>query len=157
MNPFLSLTFFSLLLTLAIACNPSGKSGQSNMNEIEITGSIFWLEGNFMPGPDRNPEDLEGVPVKREIWIYEPTRVQDTTGPMPLFQSINTKLITKVSSDASGQFTVVLPEGTYSFFTKEEEGFFASTMDGDGHLGVFTFSKAGNREAHIKIDYNAAY
>ncbi len=157
MNPSLSLTVFSLLYILTLACKTTGQSMQSEINEIEITGTVYWLEGNFMPGPGRNPEDLKGIPVSREIWIYEPTKIQETTGGMPLFQSIDSKLITKVTADDSGEFNLTLPEGTYSFFTKEDEGFFASTMDGDGHLGVFTFSKEGNREAHIKVDYNAAY
>ena len=87
-----------------------------------INGKVLWKAGNLMPGPGVKPS--KGSPVVREIYIYELTYSKQTEAAEEggFYRKINSKLVKKVKSDKKGLFSVLLPPGYYSLFTKEEKG-----------------------------------
>lgn len=120
-----------------------------------ISGKVLWFEGNLMPGPDTDIP--EGLPVEREVWIYEATPLSKTSNTPPLFTNIESELVTKVKSDSTGNFQTSLPPGKYSLFTKEENGFFANRMDGENIINPVTVEAEKSSHIIIRIDYKAAY
>jgi hypothetical protein len=97
-----------------------------------ISGTIYLLSGNQMPGPGR-PQS-KGRGVSRVVYIYEATTPAQTTGASPLFNHIKTKLIAQTKSDSTGHYAVKLPPGKYSVFIAEGAQYFAAESDGTGAL-----------------------
>ena len=139
-----------LLLTCVMSC--------SSTSNVEITqgivGEVIWFEGNLMPGPGK--KQVEGMPIKREVHIYEATKGAEDSTP-PFYQDLTSTLKAKVLSDENGLFKAKLPPGTYSVLVGEENGLFASIMDGEGILNPVTVHNNEVTEIVIKVDYKAAY
>lgn len=144
-----------LLSFLLILVFMSCKSGQAQKIEQGITGKVLWFEGNMMPGP--NTKVNEGKPVEREIHIYEVVAMDAAHREGDLYKEIPSKLVTTVKSDENGDFSVSLPVGRYSLFTKEEEGLFANSFDGEGNINPVTVKKGEVTEVKIDINYKAFY
>src|SRR5688572_24899056 len=106
-----------LILAAAFGC----------MSQQGITGKVVWVSGNQMPGPGKQNKPPEGI--QREIHIYKPATLQQTKQSNGFFTEVHTELIAKVLSNADGSFTVKLPPGAYSVFTREKQGLFASIFD----------------------------
>lgn len=126
-----------------------------------IQGQVRWLEGNLMPTISDDPQTKQtpqhGAPVEREILVYELTSMDQAEGTGPVFSGINTQLVTQVKTDDKGRFSVELPAGRYSLFTKEPEGYFANQFDGEGHINPITVYQDSVRQVLIEINYKAAY
>lgn len=97
-----------------------------------ISGTIYLLSGNQMPGPGR-PQS-KGRGVSRPVYIYEATTPGQTEGASPLFNHIKTKLIAQTKSDSTGHYAIKLPPGKYSVFIAEGTQYFAAESDGTGTL-----------------------
>lgn len=120
-----------------------------------IKGKVVWLSGNQMPGPDRPQSRPTGI--KREIYIYEPTTLQQVTQQGNFYSEIKTALVKKVVSKKDGSFKVRLPLGEYSVFVKEEGGFFANLFDDKGRINIVEVNRGQFTEMTIRVDYKAAY
>jgi hypothetical protein len=120
-----------------------------------IIGKVIWIEGNQMPGPDS--KNSAGKNIKREIHIYQAATLKETKQSNGFFTEIQPPLIAKVTSDENGTFTVELPEGEYSIFTKEPEGLFANLFDGQGKINPIAVKKREFTQITIKVNYKAAY
>jgi hypothetical protein len=121
-----------------------------------IMGKVEWISGNQMPGPtrqDRNPASG----IVREVYAYKAVTAQQTTQSNGFYTEIRSPLIAKATSNADGTFTLKLPPGEYSVFTKEPEGLFASIMDGNGRINVVSVKKRQYSEITIKVNYTAVY
>jgi hypothetical protein len=137
---------FLMLLAAAYGCASQNQG---------ITGKVLWIEGNQMPGPGR--KSSEPQPVMREIYIYEPVTEQQAKNSNGFYTEIQTPLIAKATSNADGSFTVALPPGEYSVFTKEPEGLFASIFDQKGRINVISVPKHEFTSVTLRINYNATY
>lgn len=126
-----------------------------------IQGQVRWLEGNLMPTVSDEPQPTNtpqhGAPVEREILIYELTGMDQAEGNGPVFSGINSTLVKQVKTDERGRFSVELPAGRYSVFTKESEGYFANQFDGEGNINPITVYQDSVRQVLIEINYKAAY
>ncbi|MBR9999363.1 MAG: carboxypeptidase regulatory-like domain-containing protein [Cyclobacteriaceae bacterium] len=141
---------FLILLMLSTGC-------RTNQNPSEgISGKILWFEGDLMPGINKKP--VKGIPVKREIYIYEPTLPSQADSVNHVFyRGIQTELIKKTISDDHGNFKVKLDPGKYSLFIKEPQGFYASQFNGGGYINLVEVQPQKITETEIRIDYMAAY
>lgn len=108
-----------------------------------------------MPGPGMKTTDKKGV--ARELHVYEPVNFKQANQVNGFYRDINTKLIAKTQSQPDGSFTIKLPPGTYSVFTKEPEGLFANTFDQNGVINAITVEKGKFTKTDITINYKAAY
>lgn len=122
-----------------------------------INGKILWKAGNLMPGPGVKPS--KGAPVVREIYIYELTsnKQTETAEEGGFYRKINSKLVKKVKSDKKGLFSVLLPPGYYSLFTKEEKGFYANLFDDAMNINPVQVRKGKWDQFEFVIDYAAVY
>lgn len=151
----------SLLFVLAVALM-SNKCSSEDIKQ-GIAGQVLWIEGNQMPTiiDEKNPEATRQRPapkgIEREIYIYELTTIGQAKGNGAFFSDIQTKLVEKVKSDEEGNFAVSLPTGKYSVFVKEEEGLFASQMDGEGNINPVEVNSEEITPIKIEVNYTAAY
>ncbi len=148
--------FLFALLSILLSFCTTVRGGKSTIKQ-GVFGRVLWLEGNFMPSPDK-PQSKGGVPVLRSIYIYEITKLSDVTGEAPLFSKINTALVAKVKSNNDGYFQCKLKLGRYSIFTLEEDGkFFANLFEGDGAIASFEVKEGEVVTYDIRINHKAAY
>jgi hypothetical protein len=144
MKGLLSTGFLSLAMGIALAQSPG------------IQGQVLWIEGNHMPGPGKHAKPVKGV--KREIWVYEPTRAdQATVTDGQFYSNIQTRLIKKGRSKGSGKFYIPLPPGEYSLFIKEKQGLYANSLDGNGRIQVIKIQPGPCTVVLLQITYAAAF
>ncbi len=148
--------FLFALLSISLSFCTTIRDGKSTIKQ-GVFGKVLWLEGNFMPSPDK-PKAGGGVPAPRTVYIYELTKLTDAEGEAPLFTKINKSLIAKAKTNKDGFFQCKLKPGKYSVFTLEEEGkFFASLFEGDGSIASFEVKEGEVTTYDIHINYKAAY
>lgn len=124
--------------------------------EQGITGKVLWVAGNQMPSPDAPPSKGRGV--QRTIYVYELTKATQTTSTDGVFHTnIQTKLVTQVSSDANGNFSLSLKPGKYSLFSKEEKGFYANQYDGENNVFPVEVQQGQVTNVEFQINYQASY
>lgn len=146
-----SLVILSLVMVLSGSCKPT----RGQVDHQGITGKILWFEGNMMPGPGK--KDTGGKPVQREIYIYQRTNMKTATATDSFYKNIPSQLVKKVQSDALGHFSVQLPAGRYSLFTKEERGLFANRFDAEGNINPVEVKEGEFTPVTIEINYKATY
>lgn len=139
-----------ILVSMVVSC-------QTNRNPAQgITGKILWFEGDLMPGIDKKP--VEGIPVKREIYIYKPTLPSQAEALDQVFYTdIQTELVRKTTSDIQGDFRAGLKPGKYSVFVWEPRGLFANRFSGEGYINLVEVREHEMTGIEIRIDYMAAY
>ncbi len=143
--------FLILLMGSLVGCaSMSGQNGQG------IKGTTVWVSGNRMPGPVTKlpPPD----PVKRWVLI---TEVLDMA-QMPsqedgLYPSLPVDPVDSVESSENGKFRITLPEGTYSVFTREDNGYFANKFDEKSRVNPVVVTENTMTEIVIEINYSAVY
>ena len=101
----------------------------------------------------------KGIPVVREIFIFELVNRKDAIGAGGSFyKAVNSRLVNKVKSANDGTFNASVEPGSYSVFVLEEDaGFFASRMDGDNNLNPVTVEPNKMTDIEILINYKAYY
>lgn len=109
-----------------------------------------------MPGIDRNNRPAPKG-VVREILFYEPVTMNEAKRNGTLYQHIPTKLVATATSDENGKFSINLPAGSYSVFTKEPDGLFANLYDGEGRINITEVKKGEVTDITIEINYQAAF
>jgi len=136
-------------------CTPL-KGGKSSIKQ-GVFGRVLWMQGNFMPSPDR-PQAKGGMPARRTVYIYRRTKLSETEGEAPLFTKINAALVAKTRTNKEGYFQCKLPPGKYSIFTWEEDGyFFANLSDGEGNITPFEVKTGEVTTYDIRVNYKAAF
>ncbi|GAB4128223.1 MAG: hypothetical protein OHK0045_15320 [Raineya sp.] len=161
-------TMQQLLLMLVIvlgACSPKTSPKKSEnlcQNNIKqgIKGQVFWREGNWRPSKDKNNRPQEQA-VVRNICIYQLTKESQTTKNGKFYENPTTKMLTQISTDTNGCFSVELPQGEYSVFVEEEfEGkkmLYANSFDNEMNLNKVVVRENKITETKIIIDYKAKY
>ena len=148
---------FVFLLVLAIACNKPNTKTLSEMKQ-GVKGTVIWMEGNMMPSFGEKASDKKkGKPVVREVLFCKPTKMNDLPHEGTIFQNADKNLVKKTTSDEEGKFSIELPAGKYSVFTKEEGGYFANSFDGDGNVNIVEVKEGEITEMNIDVNYKAAF
>lgn len=147
-----------LLSTLLLAI--ANRSCEESVDQ-GLAGQVRWLEGNMMPtiGEDvkQNEKDYKGEPVQREIHIYKLTSMDEATAEGTFFKDIQTALVKTVETNKEGEFIVELPVGRYSVFVQEEQGLFANSFNGEGHINPVEIKEGELTKILIQVNYKAAY
>lgn len=148
--------FLFTMLCCSLGFCTTIKNGKSTIKE-GVFGRVLWLQGNFMPSPDK-PQQKNGTPAQRTVYIYQLTKLSDAEGEAPLFSKINKTLVAKVKTNQDGYFQCKLLPGKYSIFTLEEDGkFFANIFEGDGSIASFEVKEGKVTTYDIKVNYKAAF
>jgi hypothetical protein len=98
-----------------------------------IAGTLLKKDGDCMPMIGGG-NSCRTYPVSRTILIYNYTNMNEVEGWGPLYNSVNSKLITKCNADQDGFFQVTVKPGKYSIFIKENDKFYANSLDGQGGI-----------------------
>lgn len=138
---------FCILLTLGCLPVLGQKQG--------LTGQVFWVSGNQMPGPEAVLSPNQGA--VREVLIYELTTFNDVTQVGPFFRDIKTRMVASTQSKPDGSFKVKLQPGTYSVFTREKNGLYANLFDEKTNINPVTIKNGHYAWKTITIDYEVAY
>lgn len=145
------LFFFMALLACCKSQAPQRQLDQG------IQGEVWWLEGDFMPRIGESPPG-QRTPVRREVIVYRVVKIEELKEQIgPVFSAIPQEKVASVVSGVDGKFEIMLPEGTYSVFTKEPEGYFANSFDGEGRINPVTVEKGEVINIIIEINYQATY
>ena len=140
----------------ALSFCSSVKDAKSSIKQ-GVFGRVLWMQGNFMPSPDR-PQQNGGTPAVRTIYIYSSTKLSEAEGESPLFSKINKDVIAQVKTNKQGYFQCKLPPGKYSIFTLEDDGkFFANLFDGEGNITPFEVKEDSVTRYDINVNYKAAF
>ncbi|MFN4144923.1 MAG: carboxypeptidase regulatory-like domain-containing protein [Runella sp.] len=148
-----------VILSILFLLNISSTHAQKKPVTQGIKGQVTWLQGNFMPTFGAGASQPKGSPAVREIYIHAltPERQTEQAEEPGFYKKINTPLIKKLKSDKNGRFTVALPVGYYSIFTKEEKGFYANLFDDAMNINPVQVKRGKWSKAEVKIDYAAVF
>jgi hypothetical protein len=114
-----------------------------------IEGRVYQLSGNQMPSPRRHgpppgfpsaadspsvaspTPKSKGTGVTGTVCVFELTNDTQVVrqGTSPYCQTVHTRLIRQANTDDKGNFSILLPPGTYSVFTKKGDLFYATRRD----------------------------
>jgi hypothetical protein len=131
-----------------------------------IEGQVHQLSGNRMPSPPRRPGDSTrrfsaGPGVKAVVCIFELTNDSQVTrqGTSPWCEAVHTRLIRQVVTDDKGKFSIPLPPGSYSIFTKKGALFYASRRDEHNNISPFNVlpGKVTRVDCNVETDPKMAY
>lgn len=122
-----------------------------------ITGFVKEISGNQMPSPGVPP--AEGVGIKTTIYVYELTNLSqvDRIGSSAFYNGIRTKFIRTVDSDSTGKFSLSLPPGRYSLFTRVDDKFYANLFDQENNIAPVTVEENRRSEVNITVSARATY
>lgn len=122
-----------------------------------IEGYIYLVTGNQMPGPGVKRPAPKGV--KTTLYIYELTNISQVVKPdeSPFYSSIKTKLVKRVVSDSKGHFSIKLPAGHYSVFTKKDSLYYANMSDEKNNIYPVQVSPGKMTKIEVQVNYNAVY
>ena len=146
------------LAGLFIALTPVMHNGSGSIHKIQgIEGHVYRISGNQMPSPDKKPERPKGI--KTTVYIFNLTNLSQTIreGHSSFYSAVKTKLVKKAETDSNGYFTVKLPVGYYSLFTKKDTMFYANWFDGKNNIAPVQVLPQKLSSVEIKIDYDAYY
>ena len=146
---WLSSCFVLLITTLAAA----------QKNTQGISGRVLWKAGNFMPTVGVKASVPKATPVVREVYIYALTndkQVEAGEGA-GFYQKVNSILVKKVKTNNKGQFSVSLPVGYYSVFTKEDKGLYANLFDDAMNINPVQVQRRRWTKIEVVVDYQAVY
>jgi hypothetical protein len=131
-----------------------------------IEGKVYLLSGNRMPSPPRRPGDTAGRSserhgVKGTVCVFELTNDSQITrqGTSPWCEAIHSRLIKQVDTDDKGNFSIPLPPGTYSVFTKRGNLFYASRRDEQNNIAPVKVlpGKITRADCSVESDQKVAY
>ncbi len=129
---------------------------KSNLAKISITsgtaGTLLKKEGNCMPMIGGSSTCIS-YPVKRTILIYDYTTSSKVEGWGPLYNSVNSKLITRCDTDKDGFFQIILNPGQYSVFISETNKFYANSSDGQGGINPLIVKNDSVSIIRLNLDY----
>jgi hypothetical protein len=155
--------FIAVTLIVIAGCRSLGKdskqmeAGCKQPLQQGLQGKVVFKSGNLMPSPDAPAED-GGSAVEREVYIYELTqRSQTASEENQFFSNIQTQLVKKVRSDATGCFQAYLEPGRYSVFVMEKGRLYANMFDGQGNIFPVEVNKAEVTDIVFEITYEATF
>jgi hypothetical protein len=121
-----------------------------------LVGKVTEVVGNQMPSPTPQSK-ATSFGVVREIFVFELTNQKQATRENYFYKSITTRLIAKKKTKADGSFQIKLKAGKYSIFVKEQDGFFANQLDGEGNINKVVIEPKKTTSLDLRVDYKAAY
>lgn len=137
--------------TTEIAASQSDTSIQGILGEVtELTGNQMPMVGGSAGAPKA---------FKTTVYIYDSTNVSKVKqiGSSPLFSVVNTRLVQKLETNEAGQFSAILPAGTYSVFVLKGGAFFANQFDEKNNIGLCRVEVGKQTRVQISVNVEASY
>lgn len=125
--------FISVLFTFS-SCSPARTTNRTTIRQ-GLEGVVQIARGDRMPSPDLPKEEPAGYPTTVYIHELTPLAQLRKTDQSGLFLSVPTPLITSVTTDSVGRFSIALSPGNYSLFVKYKNGFYANWFNEKNQVG----------------------
>ena len=122
-----------------------------------IEGYVYMVSGNQMPGPGVKRPAPRGM--KTTVYVFELSNINQVVKPdeSPFYSAVKTKLVKRVVSDNKGHFSVQLPPGHYSVFTKKDALYYANVFDEKNNISPVQVSPKKMTRIEVQVSYNAVY
>lgn len=147
----IQLFILGMLILAFTACKEMDKGIEQG-----VKGTVIWYEGNLMPSINSSGSK-SGKPIEREVVFCKPVKMNDLTKSGSFFTGLDSYITHKTTSDSKGMFAIKLPAGKYSVFTKEDDGYYANSFDGQGFIQVIEVKQNEVTNLPLKVDYKAVY
>ncbi len=142
---------------LFTALTPATSLSQEKAQGIE--GTVYKVEGNRMPSPDRPPAPPAGT--RATVCVFELTGIGkvDRQGQSPWYTAVRTKLMAETETNENGRFTICLSPGVYSLFIKKGPLYYANRFDSHNNIApVKVYSgKMTHVECRVETGRKAVY
>jgi len=172
--------FRAFIIAISATCLPAFRSASYTavFQQSGIQGRVYQVSGNRMPSPrhstaspadssrglntpSSSPPQPEGPGVKAVICIFALTNDSQITrqGTSPYCEAVHTRLIRQANTDEKGNFTILLPPGTYSVFTKKGDLFYATRRDEKNNIAPVEVlpGKITRVDCSVESDHAAVY
>ncbi len=170
--------FQALIMVFCLAIFPMaiGHPAGLDFQQSGIAGRVYQVSGNRMPAPPRHPSDSlssdsavllparpaeSGPGVQSTVCVFELTNDSQVVrqGGSPWCQAVRTRLIRQADTDDKGNFSILLPPGTYSVFTKKGDLFYASRRDERNNIAPVEVmpGKMSRVDCRVESDHKAQY
>ncbi len=107
------------------------------------------------------PPRANGPGVKATICIFDLTNDSQVVrqGTSPWCQEVHTRLIRQENTDDIGNFSILLPPGIYSVFTKKGDLFYASRRDEKNNIAPVEVlpGKMTRVDCRVESDHKVVY
>lgn len=159
--------FRAFIIAIGAACLPPTGSASYTVvfQQSGMQGRVYQLSGNRMPSPRRPPgspaassplPQPEGPGVKAVICIFALTNDSQVIrqGTSPYCEAVHTQLIRQANTDEKGNFTILLPPGTYSVFTRKGDLFYATRRDEKNNIAPVEVLPGKMTRVDCKVESN---
>lgn len=165
MRPFLFLVFCISMVAFACKASKQQKKVEETPESATIVkqgirGVVLQVTGNQMPSPNNSGQKKNaGNAYPTTVFFYEPTNINQVirVNQGPLYNIINTKLVSTVKTDSTGAFIADLPIGSYSVFVQVDKLFFANNFDIRNNISLVSVEANKVAEIKILVNNNASY
>lgn len=151
-----SLIIAVLSIFVGVSCSMARHHARAPIRQ-GIAGQILWVTGNRMPSPDAPLPPPKGI--RCSLYVHHLTSSSQVTraGNGGFFSKIGTPLVKSLESDEEGNFSVELPEGSYSVFMGAKGMFYANISDHLGQISPVYVQKDSITRVQLQLDYQAVY
>ena len=170
--------FQGLIIVMCLATFPITATPlpQELFQRSGIVGKAFMASGNRMPSPRHPPTpppaadsphaaptlpSANGPGVKATICVFDLTNDSQVVrqGTSPWCQEVHTRLIRQENTDDKGNFSILLPPGTYSVFTKKGDLFYATRRDEKNNIAPVEVlpGKMTRVDCRVESDHKVVY
>jgi hypothetical protein len=146
-----------VFILLAIACSLNASRPNPACKKQGLEGFVYRVSGNRMPSPNIKLPVPQGT--KTTIYIFEQTNINqvDRKGQTAFYFAIRSKLVAQAVSDSSGHFSIRIPAGRYSLFTKKDTLYYANWFDKNNNIAPVEVLPGKMTKTEIRVDYDAVY
>jgi hypothetical protein len=129
---FSSKRMLPIVMLLSLLLMPHSQNAEMPMQGIQ--GHVFQLSGNHMPTFATAPMPSAQVqPYETRVWIFQGSVASKGAERWPLaYAKYHPNLLTKVATDAQGEFMVELDPGEYTLFLETGEDLYLNEFMGNG-------------------------
>lgn len=121
-----------------------------------VYGTVIERYGDWMPGAVSR--DRGERPVKREVYVYAKTTIQDLLevnvyGPYVAPDRMPVPFVAKTSSSRQGFYQIQLPAGEYSIFILDQGKLQINWGDGYGWMCPLIIEAGQTRKVDLLLDH----
>jgi hypothetical protein len=169
--------FRAFIIAIGVACLAAAgpPSYRVVFQQSGIEGTVYQFSGNRMPSPRRPPirpaadnssnpsvpTPPEGPVAKAIICVFVLTNDSQVVrqGTSPYCEAVHTRLIRQADTDDKGNFSILLPPGTYSVFTKKGDLFYATRRDEKNNIAPVKVlpGKMTRVDCKVESDHKVVY
>lgn len=158
---FLLVTTLSITNGFGQKIRTSWKVTASNCNQkiaVGVKGTVLWVTGNHMPGPDM-PKPAPMPYANKLVGIFPLTKLNETVEGQSagFYRQLKNKPLQVVKTNKQGCYQVRIMPGTYSIMVWERNQWYANSFQGGGEINPVTVTAGQIANLDLEVNYTAVY